>query len=172
MTETIDEPKTLRQWVLPRPVFSLVLWATWLLASGSLSVGALLLGAVLAVGIPWLFRDFWPEAPALDSIGAMLRYLWVVAFDIVVANLVVARLILGRSKRLQPTWLEIPLEVDHPYAITILASTISLTPGTVSSNLSGDNKTLLVHSLDCSNPDAEIERIKSRYEAPLKEMFA
>lgn len=171
MTQAVKKLRTLRQRLLPRPLFSLVLWATWLLASGSLSLGAVLLGGVLAVAIPWIFRDFWPEAPALGSVVALFRYLWIVAFDILIANLVVARLILGRSRSLEPAWLEIPLEVEHPYAITILASVISLTPGTVSSNVSGDDRTLLVHSLDCRNPDKEIERIKKRYESPLKEMF-
>lgn len=171
MTNTSTQTRSLRERVLPRPVFSLVLWVTWLLAVGSVSFGSLLMGAVLALAVPWLFRTFWPEAPALQSVGALLRYLWIVAFDIVVANLIVAKLILGPSKRLRPDWLEIPLDIEHPYAISILASTISLTPGTVSSNLSGDRKTLLVHSLDCPDPEEEIERIKQRYELPLKEMF-
>jgi multicomponent K+:H+ antiporter subunit E len=152
-------------------VFSLVLWVTWLVAAGSVGFGSLLLGGVLALAVPWLFRAFWPEAPALQSVGAMIRYFWIVGFDIIVANLIVAKLILGRSKRLRPEWLEIPLDVEHPYAISILASTISLTPGTVSSNLSGDRKTLLVHSLNCPEPKEEIARIKRRYESPLKEMF-
>lgn len=171
MSDAAAQEGTLRERVFPRPVFSFVLWLTWLLAVGSVSPGSLLLGAVLALGLPWLFRAFWPEAPALQSLGAMIRYVWIVGFDIVVANLIVAKLIVGPSKRLRPDWLEIPLEIEHPYAISILASTISLTPGTVSSNLSGDRKTLLVHSLDCPDPDAEIKRIKRRYEEPLKEMF-
>jgi multicomponent K+:H+ antiporter subunit E len=171
MTSATDESMSLRETILPRPVFSLVLLVTWLLAAGSLSAGSILLGGVLAVAVPWLFRDFWPEAPALQSISALLGYLVVVGFDIVIANLSVAKLILGPTARLRPDWLEIPLDIEHPYAISILASTISLTPGTVSSNLSGDQKTLLVHILDCEDPDKEIRRIKARYEAPLKEMF-
>jgi multicomponent K+:H+ antiporter subunit E len=171
MTQSSTQSRTLRERVLPRPVFTVVLWLTWLLAAGSVSVGSLLLGGLLAVAVPWLFRTFWPEAPALQNLGAMIRYFWIVAFDIVVANLIVARLIVGPNKRLRPEWLEIPLDIEHPYAISILASTISLTPGTVSSNLSGDRKTLLVHSLDCADPEAEIARIKRRYESPLEEMF-
>lgn len=171
MTADATHTRTLRERLLPRPVFSLVLWSTWLLAAGSVGLGSLLLGALFALALPWLFRHFWPEAPALQSLGALIRYLWIVAFDIVAANLVVAKLIVGPTKRLRPEWLEIPLEIEHPYAISILASTISLTPGTVSSNLSGDRKTLLVHSLDCPDPAGEIERIKRRYESPLKEMF-
>lgn len=171
MTNASTQSKTLREKVLPRPFFSLVLWISWLLAVGSVGVGSLLMGGVLALILPVLFQEFWPEAPALKSLGALIRYFWIVLFDIVVANLVVARLIVGPAKRLRPDWLEIPLEIEHPYAISILASTISLTPGTVSSNLSGDRKTLLVHSLDCPDPQEEIERIKRRYETPLKEMF-
>ncbi|MFW5967980.1 MAG: Na+/H+ antiporter subunit E [Persicimonas sp.] len=162
---------SLQRRLLPRPIFSVVLLAMWLLAFGSISPGHILLGGLFALAVPALFQEFWPEAPALKSVSALVSYLFVVGFDIVVANLNVARLILGPNDNMQPAWLEIPLDIDHPYAISILASSISLTPGTVSSNLSGTADTLLVHALDCPDEEAEIERIKSRYEARLKEVF-
>src|SRR5690554_5867215 len=64
-----------------------------------------------------------------------------------------------------------PLQLDHPLAISILASTISLTPGTVSADISDDNKTLLIHALDAEDDQAVIDAIHKRYEKPLMEMF-
>ena len=55
--------------------------------------------------------------------------------------------------------------------ITALASLITLTPGTVSAELSDDRRYLLIHALDLQDPEALIDEIKSRYEAPLKEIF-
>jgi multicomponent K+:H+ antiporter subunit E len=54
----------------------------------------------------------------------------------------------------------------------MLASIISLTPGTVSADLSDDRKTLLVHGLDVDDEAVLVEQIKRRYEAPLLEVFA
>ena len=63
------------------------------------------------------------------------------------------------------------MELDTPEAITVLAGTISLTPGTVSSDVSACGSYLLVHALDAPDPQAEIARIKERYETRLKRVF-
>jgi multicomponent K+:H+ antiporter subunit E len=65
----------------------------------------------------------------------------------------------------------VPLEIRAPEAITTLASTITLTPGTVSSDLSDDGRSLLVHCLDAPDGDEVVAQIKQRYEARLKEIF-
>jgi multicomponent K+:H+ antiporter subunit E len=111
--------------------------------------------------------------PAEDPVGwAIVDYLAVVFFDIIVANFEVARLILfRRSKDLRSHWLVVPLELRSPEAITALAGTISLTPGTVTSDISADGRSLLVHMLDVDDTDAAVERIKSRYEARLLRIF-
>ena len=53
----------------------------------------------------------------------------------------------------------------------LLASTITLTPGTVSANLRMDGKTLLIHALDVRDEQTLIRTIRERYEQPLKEIF-
>jgi multicomponent K+:H+ antiporter subunit E len=53
----------------------------------------------------------------------------------------------------------------------MLANTISLTPGTLSAELSDDRSELLVHYLDEADPDGMVALIKSRYERPLLEIF-
>ena len=64
-----------------------------------------------------------------------------------------------------------PLELEHPLAISVLVSTISLTPGTVGADVSDDNKLILIHSLDADDEQAVIDTIRTRYEKPLLEMF-
>jgi multicomponent K+:H+ antiporter subunit E len=65
----------------------------------------------------------------------------------------------------------IPLDLRQPEAITVLAGTITLTPGTVSADLSEDGHSLLVHALDAPDPDAIRDEIKTRYERRLMEIF-
>jgi len=87
-----------------------------------------------------------------------------------VASISFARLILsGREPK--PILVSYPLELTHPLAISILASTISLTPGTVSADVSDDRTLLLIHALDAESDDEVINAIRTRYEARLKEMF-
>jgi multicomponent K+:H+ antiporter subunit E len=95
----------------------------------------------------------------------------VLMWDIVVANLAVAKLILGPTKALQPGFIAYPLNLTGDLPITLLASTISLTPGTLSAEVSKDKEWLYIHALDLPNEQALIDEIKQRYETPLKEIF-
>lgn len=161
------------KWILPHPALSAMLLIVWLLMANAISVGGIVVGAILALVLPKFTQPFWPDRPRVRFGRTLLGYLGIVLFDIVVANFQVARLILfRRSRDLRARWLVIPIELTTPEAITILAGTISLTPGTVSSDVSCDGRFLLVHALDVADADAEVARIKARYEARLKRVFA
>lgn len=101
----------------------------------------------------------------------MLRFSGVVLWDILVANLNVARLILSHPGKLRPAFVDVPLGLKGEVAISLLANTISLTPGTVSVEISPDRHCLRVHALDAPDPDGLVQEIKVRYEAPLKKVF-
>lgn len=161
----------LRRRLIPHPTTSVVLWAVWLLLARSVAPGTLILGAVLGFVIPLLTSEFWPEQPRIHRMGALLRFLPVFMWDVLVANLKVAWLIVNVFRKLRPRWIVIPLELKDPYAITTLANVISLTPGTVSAEVGPGRETLLVHSLDVDDEQEAIDFIKRRYEAPIREIF-
>ncbi len=154
----------------PQPYLSLTLFLVWQLLSDGISGGSVVLGAVLAWLIPQITRGFWPQRPAFIKPWHLPGYLLRVLFDIVSASVTVSVLIL-RAREPRSAFISYPLQLEHPLAITILASTISLTPGTVSADVSDDNKTLLIHALDTDDEQAVIDEIHRRYEKPLLEMF-
>lgn len=160
----------MRKW-LPFPLFSVALWIIWLLLSDQVSLGQCLLGALFAWLLPLVTRSFWLAPPRVKKPFALLRFLAIVAWDMLVANFQVARWVLMTPARLQPAFLEVPLALTDDFAITLLASTISLTPGTVSADVSADRSKLLVHALNVEDPAAMVAEIKSRYEAALREVF-
>ena len=75
------------------------------------------------------------------------------------------------SSELRTRWVSVPLELSSPEAITVLAGTVTVTPGTVSCDLSADGRYLLVHCLDAPDTEQIVREIKTRYEARLKEIF-
>jgi multicomponent K+:H+ antiporter subunit E len=157
---------------LPHPVLSVVVTAVWVLLLNSLTVGGLLLGVVLGVVIPRITSSFWPARPRIRAFGKVVSYVLLVMWDILVANVQVAWLILFRPvAELNTRWVEVPLELESPEAITVFAGTITMTPGTVSCDLSADGRSLLVHCLDAPDPDLAVQQMKLRYEARLKEIF-
>lgn len=157
--------------LLPHPLLTPALAGVWLLLNNSLHPGHIILGILLGWLIPLFTLRFWPETVTIHRPLLLLRFTLVVLHDIVLANMVVALRILGRPERLHPTLVEVPLDLRGDLAISLLANTICLTPGTVSARLSGDRRTLLVHALDAPDADEVRAQIKARYEAPLKEVF-
>ncbi|PBN44549.1 Na+/H+ antiporter subunit E [Sphingobium sp. D43FB] len=158
--------------LLPHPGLTLLLVTMWMLVLNSLSIGGFLLGLFFAIVVPLFTAPFWPDRPQMRLGLPLLGYAFLVLWDIVVANFQVARLILFRRNRdFRSCWLSIPLELRSAEAITLLAGTISLTPGTVSTDISTDGRHLLVHALDTGDAAGEITRIKTRYERRLLEIF-
>ncbi len=156
----------------PRPLLSATLLGAWLLLHNSLSPGHILLGGVLALAIPTFVARVSPEPTRLRRPGQWLHYLGRLLWDIVIANLQVAWLILTRpSVQLRPGFIEMPLELENESAIAVLAATISLTPGTISIEFTQNPRRLRIHCLDVTDEATLIATLKTRYEAPLKAMF-
>ncbi len=163
----------MRRKLLPHPILSLTLLVIWLMLVNKVTVGNVLLGAIFGVIVPILTAPYWPGRPRIQNYFKVVEYVLVVLWDIVVANFHVAAIILfKRNKDIHAKWVTVPLEVTSPEAITILAGTITMTPGTVSAMLSADGTSVLVHCLDCEDPDAVRDEIKNRYERRLKEIFS
>lgn len=163
---------TLVSRLLPHPLVSLTLVVVWLLLVNTITLNAVVFGAILGLVVPLMTRAYWPKAPRLRNPRMIAEYGLVVLWDIVLANIQVARIILFMPRdRLQPAWITVPVELRSPEAITVLAGTITMTPGTVSCDIAADGGAILVHCLHAPDPDAIRDEIKSRYERRLKEIF-
>ncbi len=159
--------------LLPHPALSALLAVVWLLLLNAVTFGGLLIGLTVGIIIPLMTSRFWPEAPRLRWGPAMVGYFFVVVYDIIIGCFDVAIVILTRTNaELRSHWMVVPLDLRSPEAITTLAATISLTPGTVSADISACGRKLLVHSLDVPDVDRAVARIKARYEARLLRIFA
>ncbi|MFT5649391.1 MAG: multicomponent K+:H+ antiporter subunit E [Yoonia sp.] len=159
-------------WLLPHPALTILLAVVWTLLQNDVSAGMVVFGIILGIIIPVMTARWWPDRPNGLRVGKMMTYVALVMWDIVVANVEVAWIVLTkRNADMRPNWVVIPLDLYSPEAITILAGTITLTPGTVSADLSDEGHSLLVHALDADDPDAVRDEIKNRYERRLKEIF-
>lgn len=161
----------MRSRLLPMPVQSILLFMVWLLMNNTLAAGHIVLAAVLAFIIPLAVNNLQHPQPTIHKPLLAFRYFLLVLMDIVIANMQVAVLILGPLKKMQPGFVAVPLDIKGNLPITLLASTVSLTPGTVSCDVSEDHCWLYVHALNLVNEQELIDSIKTRYEAPLKEIF-
>lgn len=155
---------------LSHPWLSALLALSWLLLTHSLAPVHLLSAALIGLIVPRLLHEALPPAPRIRAIPA-LRLMGVVLWDIVLSNITVARLVLGRMDRPQPAWVPVPLDLQHPTAIALFASIITTTPGTVSCTVDEQGRRIWVHALDCSDPTQAAADMKARYETPLRDIF-
>jgi multicomponent K+:H+ antiporter subunit E len=155
--------------LLPHPLLSATLFTLWLVISASLAPAHVALALLLAILIPILLPPSGAVRVARPWMA--LRLALVVAWDIIVANVVVARLVLGSMDRPRPAFVEVPLDIRHTDVITLLASIITIVPGSLSVDIDRARTRILVHALDVDDPAGFIAEIKQRYEQPLKEIF-
>jgi multicomponent K+:H+ antiporter subunit E len=130
------------------------------------------LGSAIGLAVPMLTAPYWPDRPRISNPVAIVGYALIVLWDILIANVQVALIILFKSRaNIKSQWIVVPLELTSAEAITVLAGTITMTPGTVSATLSADCRSILVHCLHTDDPDSVRDEIKSRYERRLLEIF-
>ncbi|MXQ14664.1 Na+/H+ antiporter subunit E [Microvirga makkahensis] len=158
--------------LFPQPILSIVITLVWVLLANDISAGTVVLGIILGWAIPRLTSRYWPDRPRIRQPFTVLEYLGIVLKDIAVSNVQVAYWVLfRRGDTLRSQYITVPLDLTTAEAVTVLAGTITLTPGTVSADLSADGRSLLVHCLETHDPAATVAQIKERYERRLKEIF-
>lgn len=158
--------------LFPHPVLSVLVFLVWMAMVSQFAVGSLVFAALLGVIVPLVAAPYWRGIEGIRRPSRFPAFAALVLYDIVMANIAVARIVLFMPKsQIRPAWVTVPLELTNPQSITMLASVITLTPGTLSCDLSDDHGALLVHCLHAPDPEDVVAEIKSRYEAPIKELF-
>lgn len=154
-------------------VLTLILALGWAAATGSFSLPNLLLGAVIGAAGLFLVRDrlgypkFWVRFWRILSLG------WLFLRELMVSAVRVAVLVLrpDMDKHLNPAFIAYPLTVTSPAEITLLANLITLTPGTLSVDVSGDSRFLYIHALNLTDREAFIRELRDGFEAKVREAF-
>lgn len=167
-----DQPlvNSSRRW-FAHPWLSIVVGGSWLLLQGSLAPANLLWAVLLGLALPWLVHDFIGPGSRPRAARVVARLALIVLWDILVANMAVARLVLDPRRQPRPLWVPVAYTLEDPRAVALLATIVTNTPGTVSCVVDHKRKEILVHALDATDASAVAEDIRQRYERPLKEIF-
>jgi len=92
-------------------------------------------------------------------------------WQLLLSNISIAQCVLGPSRLMQPGIIAIPLDVKTDLQIFLLANAITLTPGSLSVDVSADRKFLYVHSMQIGDADAYRRNVKSGFERMILEVF-
>ncbi len=157
--------------MIPYPLLSFALLVMWLLLN-DFTLGHLILGSVVAIFGGWAMASLRPDKPKLKKWYLLPKLFWLVFVDIIRSNLAVALLMI-RGKRQKHTsgFITVPLEIEHPTALAIMAVILTSTPGSAWLAYDGRRKTVLIHVLDLIDEEQWVQNIKHRYERLLLEII-
>jgi multicomponent K+:H+ antiporter subunit E len=158
--------------LFPHPYLTLTLIVLWFLLVNQWKIGSLVMAVILGTIIPLITSAWWPDRPRVHHPLRLAAYAILVLWDVIVANFQVARIVLFMPRdKIRSNWVTIPLDLKSPEAISLLAGTITMTPGTLTADMSACGRALLVHALHAPDPGAVRDDIKARYEARLIRIF-
>lgn len=162
--------QTQRNW-FSHPILSVLIAVSWMALMHSIEVFHLVAGVCIGIVIPRLIQPFLGERHRVNWWQA-LRLTGIVLWDIVLSNIVVARLVLGDIHKMHPVWIRVPLATSHPTVNALFAMIITTTPGTVSAVVDEQRGLILVHALNCDDATAAALEMKQRYESALLQVFS
>lgn len=158
------------------PVVGLALAVLWLFINGTPLtlespvesaeniLASFLGGLVIGMPIAYVFRRFYNEEidirGGVAAIPFAALYLLLFMWELLTANLDVARRVLSPSMPIEPDVVEVPLRVQSDLAITTIANSITLTPGTLTMDYNDERNSLYVHGITGKNRDAVVEPIR------------
>lgn len=151
---------------------ALLLALAWLALTGEFSPLNLIVGLALGGFILWLTQPGGRRQDYLKKIGIVLNFALFFLWELLLANIRMAVMVLRSTSALQPGIIAVPLDLDSDVEITLLANLITLTPGTLTLDVSDDKKMLYVHAAYIKDADEMRHNIKHGFERRIKELFA
>ncbi|ABU57864.1 MULTISPECIES: Na+/H+ antiporter subunit E [Roseiflexus] len=153
-------------------LLNILLAIAWSALTGQFTPLDLAFGFVLGYGILWILRRQLRGERYFVKAPQMVRFVVYVLWEIILANLNVARVVLLTPKeRIKPGIVAIPLDIRSDAEITMLANLITLTPGTLSLDVADDRSCLYVHAIDVGDPEQFRRGIKEGFERLVYEVF-
>jgi multicomponent Na+:H+ antiporter subunit E len=154
-------------------ILAIALALIWIAATGSLTLPNLVLGAALSLAALWLVRDLREHRHVVRRAISILGLARLFLYELLLSAIKVALLVLSPSmrKRLKPAIVAFPLTVKSDVGITLLANMITLTPGTLSVDVSADRSVLFVHAISVPDKSVLVAGIANGFERKVMEVF-
>ena len=136
----------------------------WMLVTGQFTPANLLVGFVVGYITLFLVRRVIGPSAYFGKVWQVLSFLIFFLRELIEANVRVAIDVLTPGPRMQPRVMSVPLDARSDLEITLLANLVSLTPGTLSLDISSDRRTLYIHAMYALDEEAVRRQIKEGME--------
>lgn len=152
-------------------LFNIFLAFVWALAGGHISLTSLVVGFALGYGVLWFAQPVMPATRYFRRLPAAVRFAGYFLWQLLLSNLRVAYHVITPHLYMRPGIVAIPLDAKTDQEITLLANLITLTPGTLSLDVSEDRRFLYVHAMFVDDVESFRADIKNGFERRLLELM-
>lgn len=152
-------------------LLNVLLALAWSALMGNFDPPYLVFGFVLGYLILWLFYQKSPTPKYFREVPLVIEFVIFFLWEVFLSNIRLTITILSPKMNLRPAVVAVPLDLKSEVGIVILSHMITLTPGTLSLDISSNRHTIYVHVYDLDDPNKFVERIKSKFERRVREII-
>ncbi len=152
-------------------LLNLLLAIAWAALTGRFEPVNLAFGLGLGFVVLWFITPNRRSSTYFIRSLRVLEFILFFIFEIIKANLRLAITVLSPRMKLRPAVVAFPLALKTEAGIILLANLITLTPGTLSLDISGDRRVLFIHTIFLENPEKFILEIRKGFERRVKEIL-
>ncbi|WP_029037364.1 Na+/H+ antiporter subunit E [Salinimicrobium xinjiangense] len=149
---------------------NLLLTILWVAVTGTFEPANVLFGFFLSFFLLWMVTRGTGKKSYFKLVPRVISFFFFFLYELVKANLEVAYEVSTPKLNMKPGIVALPLDVKSDFGITLLANLITLTPGTLSLDVSEDKKIMYVHSMYIYDKQEFIKGIKNGFEKRIIEI--
>jgi multicomponent Na+:H+ antiporter subunit E len=150
---------------------NILLTIIWVALTGDFTLANYFFGFLISFFMMWLITVGSGDAKYFRILPKIIGFFFFFIYELVKANLQVAYEVMTPHYNMSPGIVKVPLDAKTNLEITFLANLISLTPGTLSLDVSDDKKVLYVHSMYITSKESFIRGIKNGFEKRILEIL-
>ena len=152
-------------------LFNVLLALAWAAVSGSMTFGSLLTGFVIGALVLAVVGQAYGSSHYLQRLRRFVGLMGVFVWELLRSSLQVAWEAVTPNYRMRPAVIAVPIELEKDISITVLANLVTLTPGTLSIDVSRDRKFLYIHAMYAEDAEAVRRSIRDSFEVRVAEVF-
>lgn len=150
---------------------NLLLAIIWVLATGALTEENFIFGFLISFGILYIITINREDRKYFTMLPKLLSFILFMSWEIIKSNLLTVKESLYAKSKLNPAMVKVPLTVESDFEISILATMVSVTPGTLVMDISDDKKVMYVHVMHLVDKQGFINEVKNKFEKRLLEIM-
>lgn len=151
-------------------LLNLLIAFLWMFFHNTWTPSMFVLGYIVGIVLLFVMKRFLTTPFYLKKVFAIIRLTLIFMRELVLSCITVLRAVIRPKLNIEPGIVAVPTKLRSNWEITLLASLISLTPGTLTLEISPDQDVLYIHAMDVSDADEMIKQIQNTFESAIMEV--